>query len=157
LGADKGRLVRVDAATGKELGVVAQDPDVDVLSDEDDHPFVMVHPVTGAVEAVAFGAALPRWTFIDPAVRGEMELLGRELPGFLKVVSRDVKDRKWIVAAFRSDAPTSYVAWDRDAKKATHLFSNKPGLLKYALAKKQPVVIPARDGLKLHSYLTLPP
>jgi dipeptidyl aminopeptidase/acylaminoacyl peptidase len=157
LGGDKGRLVRVDAATGKELGVLAQDPECDVLSDESDHPFVMTHPVTGAVEAVAFGAATPRWTFFDPAVRAEMDRLGSDVPGFLKVVSRDEKDRKWIVAAFRSDTPTSYVVWDRDAKKATPLFSDCPELLKYPLAKKQAVVIPARDGLPLHSYLTLPP
>jgi len=50
----------------------------------------------------------------------------------------------------------SYYAYDRATKKSTFLFTNQPALDKVALAAMKPVVIPARDGQKLVSYLTVP-
>ena len=46
--------------------------------------------------------------------------------------------------------------YDRETKKAEFLFVNQPELAKYKLAKMEPVVIKARDGLDLVGYLTLP-
>src|SRR5207302_9737865 len=66
-------------------------------------------------------------------------------------------DRKWIFALQRSDAPASYYAFDRNTKKVTPLFDEKPALSRFVLAPKKPVSIKARDGFELVSYLTLPP
>jgi dipeptidyl aminopeptidase/acylaminoacyl peptidase len=156
LDSDKGQLVRVDLATGKPLAVLASDPDSDV-ADAGDRPAVLVNPATHALEAVEFEQTTPHWTFLDAAVGADFARIGQEVPGFLRLIGRDRADRKWIVAAFRSDAPVSYVLYDRNAKKVTPLFNDNPALLKYKLAEKRPVVIKARDGLPLVSYLTLPP
>jgi dipeptidyl aminopeptidase/acylaminoacyl peptidase len=49
-----------------------------------------------------------------------------------------------------------YYAYDRSTRKATPLFSDRPALEKYKLAKMQPISFQARDGLTIHGYLTLP-
>lgn len=154
---DKGRLVRVDLKTGAETGVVASDPDSDVANDYgSDAPNVIVNLMTGAVQAVGFDYTTPHWKFIDRALGDDFARINKSAPGHLRLISRDRRDRKWIVSASASDAPTAYYSYDRDAKKLTPLFTDNPALAKYKLAPKKAVVIKARDGLPLVSYLTLP-
>jgi len=154
---DHGRLVRVDAKTGAELQVVASDPRSDVADDPGSPaPSVVTHPKTGAIQAVEFEHTTPRWAFLDAEMAADFGRIEREARGFVRVVSRDAEDRAWIVSASRSDAPTAYLRYDRATKKVTPLFTDAPALLRYDLAAKEPVVIRARDGLELVSYLTVP-
>ena len=57
---------------------------------------------------------------------------------------------------FTDNGPVSYYLYDRTAHQARLLFRDRPQLEQYKLAEMQPTIIPARDGFKLVSYLTLP-
>ena len=117
LGVDKGRLVRVDLKDGKELEVLAQDPQCDVAnSGLGDEPSVLQDPVTGTIQAAEFNYLTSHWVFLDPKMEADFKLIGRDVPGFLELVSRDRADRKWIVAQRRSEAPASYYRFDRGTK-----------------------------------------
>ena len=155
LHSDKGRLVRIDAATGKELGVAASDPDSDV--DSDGAPDVILHPVTHELQAVRFDYTTPHWVFLDPAMKADFARIEKEVPAFLTLLSRDRDDKTWIILAQRSDLPPSYYTFERGTRRLTPLFSDYPVLAGYQLAAKKPVIIPARDGLQMVSYLTVPP
>jgi dipeptidyl aminopeptidase/acylaminoacyl peptidase len=120
-------------------------------------PGVILHPVTGAVQAVEFNYMTPQWSFVDPKLKTHFENINREAPGFVDLMSRDNADRVWIVALRRSDAPVTYYKFDRETKKLSQLFTENPALAKFALAPKKPVIIKARDGLEMVSYLTTPP
>jgi dipeptidyl aminopeptidase/acylaminoacyl peptidase len=160
LHSDKGRLVRVDLQDGHELEVLAEDPQCDVefvdVGRLGMEPGVILHPVTDALQAVEFNYTTRRWSFLDPKLKTDFEIINREAPGFADLVSRDNADRVWIVAIRQSDAPGKFYAFDRDTKKLTPLFDENPDLAKFKLAAKRPVVIKARDGLELVSYLTTP-
>ena len=154
---DKGRLVRVSLQDGKELDVLAQDPQADVADGGlGVEPSVLRDPTTHAIQAVEFDYTIPRWVFLDPKVQSDFAVIGKDVPGFLDLISRDRADRKWIVASRRSDAAAAYYAFDRGRRKLTRLFDEQPALTRFALAPKKPVVIKARDGLELVSYLTTP-
>src|SRR5438552_1644405 len=161
LHSDKGRLVRVDLRDGHELGVVAEDAHADVAYFSGSRlglePSVICHPVTNALQAVEFDFTTPHWSFLDPKLKTDFESINREVPGFIELVSRDNGDEKWIVAIQRSDAPGSYYAFDRKTKKLTKMFDSNPDILHFPRAPKKPVVIRARDGLEMVSYLTTPP
>lgn len=168
LNSDKGRLVRVDSSDGKELEIIAQDLQSDVADcNGKDEPNVLRHPVTHAVEAVQFNYTARHWVFLDPKMEADFGIVAHEIPGYetaasaagarLDLISRDRADRKWIFALRRSDAPASYYAFDRNTKKVTRLFDEKPALSRFVLASKKPISIKARDGLELVGYLTLPP
>src|SRR6266478_5437278 len=161
LHSDQGRLVLVDLKDGHEIGVVAEDPQCDVAFADVGRlgmePGVILHPVTGAVQAVEFNYMTPQWSFVDPKLKTDFENINREAPGFVDLVSRDNADRVWIVALRRSDAPVTYYKFDRETKKLSQLFTENPALAKFALAPKKPVIIKARDGLEMVSYLTTPP
>jgi len=63
----------------------------------------------------------------------------------------------WLVAFTEDSGPVRYFSWDRDAKKGTFLFTNRPKLEGQVLAPMRPIEFKARDGLLVHGYLTLPP
>jgi len=155
LGAEYGRLVRVDGRTGAEREVLASSASADVADDEYG-PSVILDPRSRSVAAVEFDPGEPAWTFLDPQYRDDFARIGREARGFPRLVSRDVRDRRWIVAISRSDAPVRYVTYDRDSHEVAALYSRNPSLAAYALARKRLVSIPARDGLPLVCYLTMP-
>jgi len=158
LHSDKGRLVRVDLRSGEEYGVIAQDPRCDVGEhDEFLAPKILTNPATNAIEAVLFDCTTPRWVFLDPKMESDFAIIGQGVAGFVDLISRDPSDRKWIVAARRSDAPATYYVFDRETKTVRLLYHENPALQRYTLAPKKPVGIKARDGLELVSFLTIPP
>jgi dipeptidyl aminopeptidase/acylaminoacyl peptidase len=149
LGSDVTRLIRVDAATGKEIEQIATDPRCDVGA-------VIVNDMTYKVEAVGFNYLRNEWKVIDPAVAADFEALKKVHDGDFAVMSRDHADRNWIVAYTDDNGPAASYAYGRKTKKATFLFFNQPALEKAQLATREPVVITSRDGQKLVSYLTCP-
>jgi dipeptidyl aminopeptidase/acylaminoacyl peptidase len=161
LHSDTQRLVRIDAHTGKEMEVLADHPQSDVAEDflsfPDFRPLVMSNPGTHAVEAVAFEYLQYEWRVLDPAVSADFDMLQKAHPGsFFAVISRDHADSKWVVAENRSDGPLRFYLYDRVSKQAEFLFTPRPEFDEYKLTQSKPVLIPARDGLKLVGYLTLP-
>jgi dipeptidyl aminopeptidase/acylaminoacyl peptidase len=149
IGADTTRLVKVDAATGKELATIAANPKVDVGD-------AIIQPDTKVVQAVGFNHLKNEWTVLDDSIKADFEALAKVQRGEFYIGTRDRADRNWIVTYQTDDGPIAWYAYNRDAKKAEFLFVNQPDLAKYTLAKMEPVVIKARDGFELVSYLTVP-
>lgn len=142
------RLLEVDLATGKSK-VVAEDKQYDAAE-------VLKHPKTHKLEAVMFIRQRTEWTVIDKSLQADFDALWKVRDGDFYIDSRDLADNTWIVRYDVDNAPASTYAYDRASKKATFLFSDRPALEKYQLAKMQPISFQARDGMTLYGYLTLP-
>ena len=147
-GRDTSALARVELPNAKTT-VLFEDPKADVEQ-------LLVHPKLGKVQAVATNRERRVWRVLDKSLQPDFDALAKVSDGDMQVVSRSLDDRRWITAFLHDDAPTGFYLWDRGAKKATFLFSDRPALEKVELAKMHPVVIKARDGLELVSYLSLP-
>jgi dipeptidyl aminopeptidase/acylaminoacyl peptidase len=149
VGRDTGALQTVDVATGQAKVIAAEDG-AEIGE-------VLVHPVNRTVQAVAFQRDRLRWKVLDSTIDADMKALLALRDGDLRFSNRDLADKTWIVAHASDVASTVWHVWDRATQKATFLFSAKPELEPYTLAKMEFVEIPSRDGLTLPSYLTLPP
>lgn len=149
VGADTTRLVKIDTASGKELETIAVDPKVDVGD-------VLIHPDTHQVTAVGFSYLKNEWRVLDPACKDDFAALAKIGRGEFYPTGRDRADKNWLVSYMVDDGPVSYYIYHRDSRKAELLFVSRPDLAKYTLAQMKPVVIKARDGFQLVSYLTLP-
>jgi dipeptidyl aminopeptidase/acylaminoacyl peptidase len=147
-GANAERLLRVDTVSGKEE-VIASDPQYDVSG-------VFPQRKTNLPLAVSFTRARTEWKVLDDSVREDFEMLSKLHRGDFGIVSRTVDDQTWLVAYNVDNGPASYHVYDRKAKKAQFLFTNKPKLEKYTLAPMEPVEVKAKDGLMIHGYLTKP-
>lgn len=148
IGSDTARLVQ------RELGGTAET--VLAQSDIVDLEDVLIHPRSRVVEAAAFAPGRTEWKVLDASVKADFAGIAALNDGDFDIQSRDHADRTWLVAFTSDRGPVKYYSWDRAAKKGTFLFSARPKLEGHLLAVMRPVAIKARDGLTLHSYLTLP-
>ncbi|MCG6895822.1 MAG: S9 family peptidase [Thiocapsa sp.] len=149
LGSDTTRLLAVDAGTGQVLEELAASP----KSDVDD---ALVHPTEHRIQAVEFNYLTPEWTVLDEAIRDDFAYLRDAADGTLSIASRTLADDRWVVAYQPDDGPASYYLYQREPRSAELLFLTRPELKEYELAAMRPVLIPARDGLTLPAYLSLP-
>ena len=149
LGSDTTRLLAVDAGTGQVLEELAASP----KSDVDD---ALVHPTEHRIQAVEFNYLTPEWTVLDEAIRDDFAYLRDAADGTLSIASRTLADDRWVVAYQPDDGPVSYYLYQREPRSAELLFLTRPELKEYELAAMRPVLIPARDGLTLPAYLSLP-
>jgi dipeptidyl aminopeptidase/acylaminoacyl peptidase len=138
----------LDLATGKEE-VLAENAKADVSG-------VIAHPTENTVQAVSFEYARREWKILDPSIVPDLEFLRTVADGEIEVTSRTLDDRVWTVAYIMDNGPVRFYVYHRDAKKAEFLFTSQPALEKLPLVNMHPVLIPARDGLELVSYLSLP-
>ena len=145
---DTAALYAVNWASGKRE-LVHEDPHADVGT-------VFGDPKTGEARAVGVDYLRNEWTVLDASVQKDFDYLKTLGDGDIDVVSQSDDDKYWIVLLQRSDASPRYYVYDRAAGKADFWFETRPALAQVKLAPLHPVVIPARDGLNLVSYYTLP-
>lgn len=142
------RLIALNLENRQET-VIAQDPQYDVGG-------VMMQPITRVIQAVSFYKDKQEWQILDESIAADFAEIAKVREGEFFISSRDLADRNWLVAYMTDDGPVYYYAYSRDTKTSTFLFSNQPKLEGLQLAAMQPVSYQARDGLKIHGYLTTP-
>jgi dipeptidyl aminopeptidase/acylaminoacyl peptidase len=96
------------------------------------------------------------WRAINPDYAADFAYLAKLAPGDIQLTSVSHDNRHWLLAVEPDAAPQRYFHYDRAARKARALFSARPDLDDAPLVPMQPVVIRARDGLQLVSYLSRP-
>jgi dipeptidyl aminopeptidase/acylaminoacyl peptidase len=148
LGRDTAAVVQRAIDSGKE-NVISS-------SDDADADGVMIHPKTHVIQAVSYSPGRTRWEVVDPSIKDDFAAITQLSNGDFQVVNRDDADKTWLVAFTSDRGPVRYYAWDRQAKKGTFLFVHQPRLEGLKLAEMKPIEFPARDGLRLRAYLTLP-
>jgi dipeptidyl aminopeptidase/acylaminoacyl peptidase len=125
-------------------------------SEKADIQGVEVDPDTGEPQAVSWYYTREEWHILDESIAEDWKYLESVDDGDMSIGSRDNDDDTWTVVYVDDNGPAKYYLYDREARKATYLFTNRPALEGYTLSEMHPIVIQARDGLKLVSYLTLP-
>jgi dipeptidyl aminopeptidase/acylaminoacyl peptidase len=153
------RLVRVDGATGEQTVLAAvEGHDLDTLSSVSDTlpPSVFTSRRTGEVIAARFVDDRPRVVAVDPHFAEVAAALAELSDGVLESVSSDLSEQRW-VATFSADRdPGTTWFYDHATGEARLLDRSGSPLAPEDLAPMTPVGFPARDGLPLHGFLTLP-
>ncbi|MGB5160832.1 MAG: S9 family peptidase [Thermoanaerobaculia bacterium] len=145
---DTAALVSVDIPTG-EVTILAADDRADVEQ-------VLTHPVTGEVLAYAVNYTEMEWIAVAEEVEADIAAITAKLGGYVLVLGQTQANDKWILYSDEPSAPGHYYAYDRSDKSLELLFNTRPALDGFKLATATAHVIPARDGMDLVSYLTLP-
>ncbi|MGF1462280.1 MAG: S9 family peptidase [Maricaulaceae bacterium] len=148
-GRDKAALISVDLPTGEQR-VLAQVDEADLKS-------VVLHPATRRPVAVSWSHKRKAWRGLEPEVERDFAALREQLSGDLTFLAATQDFSTWVLYEDDPLSPGAYWLFDRGARTVSKFFDVRPGLADAELADTEPVVIPARDGLKLVSYLTRPP
>jgi len=148
LGGDKVRLVSRAIRDGRERSLAGAG-DLDLEN-------VLLHPQTHAVQAVSFLSDPRRWKAFDRRVGDDLRRIGRIAPGSVGIASRDRAGGRWLVWIGDDHSSPRLYLWDRETGKSTLLLEAQPQLAGLPLARVKPVSLKARDGLRIHGYLTVP-
>jgi dipeptidyl aminopeptidase/acylaminoacyl peptidase len=148
-GTDTGRLCRVDLATG-DIQVLLEDPDADVAG-------AILHPDTRDPQIVEVLKDRTEYHVLDPSVEEDFKAIRALHPGDPTLIGRDEADKTWLIAFVDDAGPVQYFSYDRASRAGSFLFSSRPELSRYELARMEPFSFTARDGLTIHAYVTFPP
>ncbi len=147
-GRDTAALTAINLETGNQT-MIAQDTRAD-FSD------ALVHPTEKNIQAAAFTYERKQWQVLDQSIDKDLAYLRNICEGDMEVISRTLDDKYWIVAYEIDNGPVRFYRYDREKNEACFLFTNRKSLEGLPLARMHPVIIKARDGLDMVSYLTLP-
>ncbi len=145
-GRNTGALMRMDVESGSTK-LLAEDCRYDAS-----HP--LLHPVTGAPDAVAFEYDRRHWRVLNRDIERDFAVLAAL--GQFEVVSRSLDDRRWIVRVDSDTRPVEFMLWDRDEQTHDLIFSSQPAFAEYQGAPTKSHVLTSRDGLALVVYVTRP-
>ncbi|MGV9800734.1 S9 family peptidase [Mycobacterium sp. NPDC003449] len=154
-GSDRTRLARVDVATGEETEVDSH-PALDlgnqlVLPS----PFIRSERTGELIGARYYGERQVIHP-LDPDFAAVLQNLTKLSDGDLGAISSDESGQRWVVNFTHDRDPGATYFYDHSTGASRLLFRPYQRLDPHALAPMTPVTITARDGLDLHSYLTLP-
>ncbi len=149
VGANTGRLVRIDLVTGAEQ-VLASDPEADVSD-------VRIHPDTREPQIVTLLKDRSEYLILDPSVADDLAAIRALHPGDPTLVGADDADGTWLIGFTNDSGAVPFFAYDRATRTGRLLFEHQPALSRYELAPMEPFSFTARDGLTVHGYATFPP
>jgi len=148
-GRDTAALIERDLRTG-ETKLLAEDSDADIIG-------AWWDPRTVRPLAAVAMAGRQRRHLIDPDAREDLDFLMAQIgDAEFWIESEDLAMRRVVISVVRSDAAVEYRLYDREARTLTLLFKARSDLDDVPLRPMLPITIPARDGLTLPAYLTLP-
>ena len=145
---DTAILSAIDLKTGKGR-TIAADAVADIRN------ALLFHPRTGRLQAASAVYGRYRRHFFDSSIKQDFRYLNTIHDGDVGVAGRSLDDRVWLIV-FLDGGPLRYYIYDRQARHARFLFTEQKELERFALARRQGVVVPTRDGLKLPGDLYLP-
>ncbi len=154
-GSDRTRLVRIDVATGTETEVDSH-PTFDLGNQMVlPSPFILSERTGELVGARYYGERQVIHP-LDANFGAVLENLTKLSDGDLGAISSDDSGQRWVVNFTHDRDPWATYLYDHATGESRLLFRPYPNLNSDSLAPMTPVTIPSRDGLDLHSYLTLP-
>src|SRR5207248_6073562 len=159
--ADGSELYWLDSRGGDTVAVVAQDlasGTMRVLAEDPRADFteLLLDPISERPVAAARSFERVAWQVLDPDYQSDFDYLTLQSRGDLTIASMSQDRQHWIVAYQYDDAPLEYFHYDRRARQARRLFSSTPAWEGLPFVPMEPVLIRARDGLELVSYLSRP-
>ncbi|MEU5845834.1 S9 family peptidase [Saccharopolyspora shandongensis] len=154
------RLVRIDRETGEETVVAAvEGHSLCILGEMAPGvlpPTVFTSRRTGEAVAARFVGDRPRIEVLDPHFAEVYAELAKLSDGVLGTLSSDASEQRWIATFVHDREPATTWFYDHGTGESRLLFRPYPRLDPADLAPMTAVHFPARDGLPMHAFLTLP-
>lgn len=149
VGANAARLLEL-SLLGGEPRVIAEDGKYDVSQ-------LLKHPIKNQIQAVGFTRERSEWTVLDESLKDDFAFLEQNCRGCFYFLGRSLDDNRWIICDVVDNGSIRYLLFDRKSQSLELIDLAQAELENYTLANMKPIIFDARDGLKIHGYLTMPP
>jgi dipeptidyl aminopeptidase/acylaminoacyl peptidase len=148
---DLSRLVLVDLSTGEEE-VVDSDPMGQVDIDR-----ILFDDSTGELLMTRYVGDTARVYPKTPDMRELVRAATRAGGGVIEMGNGTTDRSQWVVTLNTPTKPAITYLYSRQRGALRKFYDPRPGLRAYRFADMKPISFTARDGLRVHGYLTIPP
>jgi dipeptidyl aminopeptidase/acylaminoacyl peptidase len=147
-GQDRSELMAQDLVNGR-VDVLASSLEADVGEP-------VLDPVSCRPIAAPIVYERRRWSAIDPSAVPDLDRIELAGEGELNWFGMSDDRKTWVAFVEPGNGAGRYLHYDRPSGKVRRLFSTRPALDDAPLVAMEPVIVTARDGLKLVCYLSRP-
>jgi dipeptidyl aminopeptidase/acylaminoacyl peptidase len=150
LGRDKTAVVEFDPITAKEVKVIYENGDADVVG-------LDYSKLRKVLTVAYFETDKMQKHFLDSVAQQIDNKIKIQIPHYMFQITRKSKDEMKLLVYVSSDRYFGgYYLFDRQSGEFTKLADFMPWLKEENMAEMKPVNYPSRDGLTINGYLTLP-
>lgn len=147
---DKTAIVELDPATGREISLIFEEPEVDVSN-------LHYSRKRKVLTYIAYTTWKPKFKFLDSYTEQIFNKIRRHLPqDEIAMVDHSKNEDLYIVRQYSDRSRGSYYLYDTVRDQMTHLGVISPWLPEKLMGEMKPIVYLSRDGLLIHGYITLP-
>jgi len=148
---DKSAIVKFDIATGKELEVLYENPDVDVSG-------LRYSRKRKVLTYINYTDWKLKFKFLDKEREALQNRLQSEIGQQYEVVpvSTNKAEDKFLIRTYSDRSRGAYFFYNKNTDNLTKITEVSPWLNEDDLAEMKPITYQSRDGLTINGYLTLP-
>lgn len=149
-GFDRTALVEYDLRTGKQVRVAYVPPEGEITN--------LVRSRRGEVWGVRVEADRPQVVWFNPGLGRLHASLQATFPGQLvELVDSSLDDNVLLYYVHSDRDPGTYYVWNQKKPGLLAVGKSLPKIDPAQMAERTPISYAARDGLRIHGYLTRPP
>ena len=151
VGEDREALYLYDPATNKLAERLIAHKDYDVEEG------LIFDYNTKKLVGVRLEAERPQQFWFDKDWATWSKMLDQALPGNFNRISRTTDGKRLLVFSFSDKDPGKYHLFDVEKRQLIEILAVRPWIKPEQMAERRFIRYPARDGLSIPAYLTLPP
>jgi dipeptidyl aminopeptidase/acylaminoacyl peptidase len=150
LGRDKAALVEFDPKTAKEIKLIYENPEADIIG-------LDYSKLRKVLTTVSYETDKMQQHYLDEMTKTIEGKIQSQLPNYQINVTRKSKDESKLLVYVASDKYSGgYYLYEVEKDLLTKLSDFSPWLKEGQMAEMKPISYQSRDGLTIHGYLTLP-
>jgi dipeptidyl aminopeptidase/acylaminoacyl peptidase len=147
---DKLALVDFDCKLGKEVKVIYENADVDILD-------VVYSKTQKKLAYLTYETNKREIHFLDDKYKNMYDDLRSQIPNQeIKIIDKDQAEKRFIIRTYTDKNPGAYFLYQSDTKKLQKLADLNPQINPEEMCEMKPISYKSRDGLTIHGYLTIP-
>jgi dipeptidyl aminopeptidase/acylaminoacyl peptidase len=149
-GRDKTAVIKMNIATGEELELIFEHPEVDVS-------YMSYSRERQVPTTISYVTWKRQHKFVDQQVEDLYKRLERDLGKYEVVITSTNKaEDKFVIRTYSDRSLGAYYFYDKATDKLEKIIDVSNWLKEEDLAEMKPIQYQSRDGLTIHGYLTLP-
>ena len=149
-GRDKTAVVKMNIATGEELELIFEHPEVDVS-------YMSYSRERQVPTTISYVTWKRQHKFVDQQVEDLYKRLEQDLGKYEVVITSTNKaEDKFVIRTYSDRSLGAYYFYDKITDKLEKIIDVSNWLKEEDLAEMKPIQYQSRDGLTIHGYLTLP-
>lgn len=149
-GRDKMAVIKMNIATGEELELIFEHPEVDVS-------YMSYSRQRQVPTTISYVTWKREHKFVDQQVEDLYQRLERDLGDYEVVITSTNKtEDKFVIRTYSDRSLGAYYYYDKKSDVLEKITEVSAWLKEEQLAEMKPIQYQSRDGLTIHGYLTLP-